>query len=108
MKTLEETFDIEKIREIVPVVSIDEFYEDCKDEIQPEIRWTPFKLIQNKSMSNLARFLTMKKTMIEIRGRFPVKNRVTEEQKSDKDANAKFVKETWKTRCLAFNFDEDI
>ncbi|XP_070548605.1 uncharacterized protein [Ptychodera flava] len=106
MRTLEDTFDVDKIREIVPVVSIEEFYQDCKEEIEPEMKWKPFKLIQNKTITNRERFLKMQQAVGEIRKNYPFKSRVNEDSPSD--ANRIFLENTWNTRCLAFYFDEDI
>ncbi|XP_077864522.1 uncharacterized protein LOC144350023 [Saccoglossus kowalevskii] len=104
--SMRRAFDEILINQIVPVVSMKEFYEECKDELIPKIKLKPFDVIQDKEVSNSRRYFKTRDAVGEIGRDYPFHARVS--SGSTPEENSKFLAATQGVRCLSVYFDEDV
>lgn len=105
LKTVEETLDVDSIKEIMPVATVAEFYQACNDSLN-DLERKIMEHILNDDLDNSKRFWGMFYALDELRKKFPPKIVVNWEDPKEK--HTQFLKETADERCLLISKSEDI
>ncbi|XP_070547522.1 uncharacterized protein [Ptychodera flava] len=105
LKTVEETIDVDELKKVMSVATVEEFYNACNDSLN-DLERKIMEHILNEDMENSKRFWGMFYALDELRKTYPPK--VVVNWEDPKEKHELFLKETADQRCLLISKSEDI